>query len=406
VINIQQIRKDFPILHQTTANGKPLVYLDSAATTQKPQIVIDALNEYYNQTNANIHRGVYDLAQKATEQYEAARHTVQDFINAAFAKQIVFVKGTTEAVNIVADSFVAPHLDAGDNVVISAMEHHANLVPWQQLCFQKGAELRVIPMNKKGELILDSLPQMIDERSKMVAVVHISNSLGTINPIEKIIAAAHEKEVPVLIDGAQSVAHQPIDVQALDCDFFVFSGHKLFGPTGIGVLYGKEEHLEKMKPYQYGGDMIKMVSFEKTIFNSLPQKLEAGTPNIAGAISLAKAIEYTQSIGLKNIQQYTSELLQYATEKLLAIEGLRMIGQAKHKSSILSFLLDDIHPHDMGTILNDSGIAIRVGHHCTQPAMQFFEIPGTARASFSMYNTMEEIDHLAKAVMEVKGIFG
>lgn len=397
----QHIRKDFPLF----SGDRPLIYLDNAATTQKPQSVIDSITNYYNSSNANIHRGAYTLAMKATNAYEAARVKIQQFINAQSEKEIIFTRGTTEAMNLLVTGFARPRLQSGDNLVISGMEHHSNLIPWQMLCQEKGAELRVIPMNEKGELDLAVYEQLLDDRTQLVSVVHISNSLGTINPVEEMIHLAHKKGIPVAVDGAQSVAHQTIDVQKMGCDFFAFSGHKLFGPTGIGALYGKKELLDAMTPYQYGGEMIRTVTYETTTFNQLPYKFEAGTPNIAGAIGLGAAIDYVNEMGMENIQSYTSDLLEYATGKILSVNGLRIIGEAKAKSSIISFTLDPVHPHDIGTILNESNIAIRTGHHCTQTVMQAFKIPGTARASMTIYNTREEIDQLVVALGEVKKIF-
>ena len=396
------LRADFPLLLH---HGEQLVYLDNAATTQKPQQVIEALEQYYTRYNANIHRSVFTIAQEATQAYEAARTEVQQFLGAERKEEIVFVRGGTEGINLVAERFLAPRLKSGDNVVISAMEHHANLVPWQALCKRMGATLRVIPMNHQGKLELNTLPHLLNQRTRMLALVHTSNSLGTVNPIEEIIPQAQERDIPVLIDGAQSAAHQPINVETLGCDFFVCSGHKLMGPTGIGVLYGKAEHLETMEPYQYGGEMIRSVSFEQTVYNHIPHKFEAGTPHIAGAIGLGAAIQYLRSIGMEQIHAYTQELLEYATNQLSGIEDLTIIGNAPDKAGIISFTLGDIHPHDIGTILNEEGIAIRAGHHCTQPTMEYFGIPGTARASFTFYNTREEIDRLATALRQVQQMF-
>lgn len=404
-MDFDRIRKDFPILDQPTPSGHPLIYLDNAATSQKPKVVIEAIRDYYLSSNANIHRGAYALAQKATDQYEAAREKVRKFINAAHRAEIIFTKGTTEAINLVANSFGRQRIREGDNVLISAMEHHSNLIPWQDLALQNKAELRILPMDENGELQLGMLDRLLDHRTRLVALVHISNSLGTINPIEQIIERAHHKNIPVLLDGAQSAPHQTIDVNALDCDFFCFSGHKLFGPTGIGILYGKQHILNSMHPYQFGGEMIKSVSYEQTSFSDLPHKFEAGTPNIVGAIALGTAIDYLEKIGMSKIRAYTEKLLYYATEKLQSIPGLKIFGRAKQKGSIVSFTLDDVHPHDISTILNEAGIAVRAGHHCTQPVMQFFKIPGTVRASFSFYNSKSEIDHLADSLMTVKKIF-
>jgi len=402
---ILPIRKDFPILNQTIA-GKPLVYLDNAATTQKPQCVIDAMTHYYQFDNANVHRGIHTLSERATKAYEAARSKVQKFINAAHGHEIVFVRGTTEAINLVAQSYGRSQFKAGDEIILSQMEHHSNIVPWQMLCEQTGATLRIIPMNQQGELIFDEFTHLLNEKTRLVAITHISNALGTINPLEKFIETAHQHNVPVLIDGAQAVGHLPIDVQALNCDFYVFSGHKMYAPTGIGILYGKEQWLEKMPPYQGGGEMISKVSFEKTTYNVLPYKFEAGTPHIEGVIGLGAAIDYLQTLGLASIYAYEHELLNYATEKLSSIPGLRIIGQATHKSAIVSFVLDNIHAHDVGTILDHSGIAIRSGHHCAMPVMTYFNLPATARASFAFYNTKEEIDVLIQGIDEVKEVLG
>ena len=388
--DVEKVRADFPIL-ATQVNGKPLVYLDNAASTQKPQAVIDRLVRYYSSENANIHRGVHHLSQVATAEYEAARLAVKSFLNAAHDREIIFVRGGTEAINLVASSY-GRSLQAGDEIIISAMEHHANIVPWQMICQQTGAVLRVIPITQSGELLLHEYSAMLNEKTKFVSIVYISNTLGTINPVREMIAQAHEVGAAVLVDAAQAAPHMTIDVQDLDCDFLVFSGHKLYGPTGIGVLYGKEKFLNAMPPYQGGGDMIEQVSFEKTTYNALPFKFEAGTPNIAGAIGLATAIEYISDLGLSNLKAYEDELLEYATSEISKIEGIRIIGTAREKASILSFVHDSIHPSDLGMILDEQGIAIRTGHHCTQPLMNRLEIPGTARASFSFINTREEID--------------
>ena len=404
MIDVNKIRDDFPLLHQKM-NGMPLVYLDNAATTQKPRVVIDRIIKYYADENSNVHRGVYQLSVDATQDYEDSREIIKNFINARNSHEIIFTKGTTEAINLVASSFGRKFIHAGDEIIISAMEHHSNIVPWQMLCEEKGAALRIIPFNDEGELIFDDFERMLGKKTRLVAITHISNTMGTINPVEKIIEKAHQLNVPVLLDGAQSVAHIKVDVQKLNCDFYCFSGHKLFGPTGIGVLYGKEELLDKMPPYQGGGDMIKTVTFEKTTYNDLPHKFEAGTPNIAGAIALGTAIEYVNSIGLENITGYKSDLLQYATHELGKIEGLRIIGTAKNKAPVISFLIGDIHPYDAGTIMDKLGIAVRTGHHCTQPIMDKFGIPGTVRASFAFYNTKEEVDILVKAIYKVKEMF-
>ncbi len=402
--DIKKIRNDFPILKQTV-NGKPLIYFDNAATSQKPQIVIDTLKEYYEAYNSNIHRGVHFLSAKATEIYESARRKIKDFINAKETSEIVFVRGTTEGINLVASSFGDTFLKMGDEVIISAMEHHSNIVPWQLLRDKKGVILKIIPVNDSGEIIFEEFERLITNRTKFVSVVHISNSLGTINPVKEIISIAHKYKIPVLLDGAQSAPHIKIDVRDLDCDFFAFSGHKVFGPTGIGVLYGKREFLEKMPPYQGGGDMIKTVTFEKTIYNDLPYKFEAGTPNIADVIGLGAAIDYVNKIGRENISEYENDLLKYGTEKLSRLPGLRIIGTAKHKASVISFLVGDIHPYDTGTILDQLGIAVRTGVHCTQPIINQFKIPGTVRASFCFYNTKEEIDALEEGIKKVIRMF-
>ncbi len=404
-LNIQNIRKDFPLIARQGATGNKLVYLDNAATTQKPQIVLDVIDTYYSSQNANIHRGVYDLSQIATEEYEHAREIIRDFIHAKFTEEIIFVRGATEAINLVASTLGRQLIQPGDNMVVSHMEHHANFVPWQQLCKHADAELRVIPVTEQGELDLAKVPQLMDHRTRMVAIVHVSNTLGTVNPIEQLIEMAHQIGAYVLVDAAQSVSHIPVNVQELDCEFLVFSGHKLFGPTGIGVLYGKKELLEDMEPYQLGGEMIRMVSLVETLFNRLPHKFEAGTPNIAGAIGLGTAISYVNQIGLAPIHTHMKELLEYGTERFRGVNGLQIIGEAANKTSIISFLLDQVHPHDIGTIVNEAGVAIRTGHHCTMPLMQYYNIPGTARASFSIYNTQDEIDQLIDALQHVKKIF-
>ncbi len=404
LLDIENIRKDFPIL-STLVHSTPLVYLDNAATTQKPNAVLDMQNVYYKEQNANIHRGVHHLSETATFEYEKARGKIKNFINAADNKEIIFTAGTTAGINLVAHSFGKTFLKAGDEVIISAMEHHSNIVPWQMICEEQGAHLRIIPMNDDGELLLDEYKKLLTPKTKIVSVVYISNSLGTINPVKKIIELAHHNGSKVLIDGAQAVAHTKVDVRELDCDFFVFSGHKIFGPTGIGVLYGKASLLEQMKPYQGGGDMILSVTFEKTTFNDLPYKFEAGTPNIAGVIGLGAAIDYVNGIGLDAIAEYEQSLLHYGTGLLRSIKGLRLIGTAKEKAGILSFVLENAHPHDIGTILDRQGIAIRTGHHCTQPVMQRFGIPATARASISFYNTKTELDVLVRGIEKVKEIF-
>ncbi len=403
--DVTTLRKDFPIL-STTVYGKPLVYLDNAATTQKPNAVLDIQNIYYREQNSNIHRGVHHLSEVATFEYEKARGKVKNFINAADNKEVIFTKGTTDSINLVAQSFGKTFLNAGDEVIISTMEHHSNIVPWQMICEEQNANLRIIPMNDDGELVIEEFEKLLSPKTKIVSVVYISNSIGTINPIKQIIELAHRNGSTVLIDGAQAVAHIPVDVRALDCDFFAFSGHKIFGPTGIGVLYGKAALLDQMKPYQGGGDMIRSVTFEKTTYNDLPYKFEAGTPNIVGGIGLGAAIDYIHIIGLNAISRYEHELLDYGTEILSHVSGLRLIGTAKSKASILSFVLDNAHPHDIGTILDREGIAIRTGHHCTQPVMKRFGIPATARASISFYNTKEELDALVRGIAKVSEIFG
>jgi cysteine desulfurase / selenocysteine lyase len=403
LFDVEKRRRDFPILEQRV-HGKPLVYLDNAATTQKPLKVIESLSRYYRELNANIHRGVHTLSQKATEEYEAARRRIQRFIHAQDSREIVFVRGTTEAINLVAQSYGRARFKPGDEILISAMEHHSNIVPWQLLAQQTGAVLKVIPINDAGELILEAYERLLGPRTRLVSVVHISNALGTINPIRAIMERAHALGVPVLIDGAQAVAHIPVDVQALDCDFYAFSGHKLFGPTGIGVLYGKAELLEAMPPYQGGGDMIKRVSFDKTIYNDLPYKFEAGTPHIAGSIGLGAAIDYVDEVDLEAISRHEQALLAYATERALAVPGVRLIGTAREKASILSFVMDGIHPHDLGTVLDHEGIAIRTGHHCAMPVMDYFQVPATARASFAFYNTQAEVDRLIEALAQARRI--
>jgi cysteine desulfurase/selenocysteine lyase len=394
--NVREIREDFPALRQTVY-GKNLIYFDNGATSQKPQMVIDAINKYYSKDNANIHRGVHHLSQKATTEYEAARTTIANYLNAGAAHEIIFTKGTTDGINLVASSF-GTLLKAGDEIIISAMEHHSNIVPWQMLCERVGCILKVIPISKKGELLIEEYEKLLNNNTKLVSITHISNTLGTINPIKKIIQKAHEVGAKVLVDGAQSIQHTHVDVKELDCDFFVFSGHKVFGPTGIGVLYGKEAILNKMPPYQGGGDMILKVTFERTTYNELPFKFEAGTPHIAGAICLGKAFEYLQQFDLKDIEKHELELADYAKDLLLTFEGLHLIGDAKNKTSVVSFIVDGIHPFDLGTILDKQGIAVRTGHHCTQPLMNFYKIPGTVRASFAFYNTKEEIDAFIKAL--------
>jgi cysteine desulfurase/selenocysteine lyase len=404
--NVEAIRRDFPILRRQV-HGKPLVYLDNAATTQKPQAVIDRLVRYYSEENSNVHRGVHHLSEIATAAYEGARTTVKRFINAASEKEIVFVRGTTEAINLVASSYGRGHVGAGDEILISSLEHHSNIVPWQMLCEEKGATLRIIPVNDQGELLVAEYKQMLNERTKIVAVGHASNALGTINPVRELIALAHANGTPVLIDGAQGAPHLVIDVQALDADFYAFSGHKVYGPTGIGVLYGKQALLEAMPPWQGGGDMILSVSFEKTTYNALPYKFEAGTPNIAGVVGLAAALDYVTGIGIETIAAHEHELLLYAAARLREeIKGLRFIGTAADKAAVISFTLEGVHPHDIGTILDQEGIAIRTGHHCAQPLMMRFNVPATGRASFGLYNTKEEADALVRGLQKVLQVFG
>jgi len=403
-MNIEQIRDDFPILKQTIY-GKPLVYLDNAATTQKPQCVIDSICHYYEKDNSNIHRGVHALSERATADYEAARETIRDFFNAKSIKEVVFTRGTTESINLVASSWGGANVTAGDEVLITHMEHHSNIVPWQMLCERVGAVLKVIPMNEAGELNMDAFEALLSERTKLLGVVHMSNALGTINPIATMIKQAHAVGAKVLVDGAQAAAHVAVDVQALDVDFYVTSAHKMYGPTGVGVLIAKEEILKAMPPYQGGGDMILTVSFEKTQYNSLPYKFEAGTPNIVGAIGFGRAINYILSIGLDNIAAREKTLLEYATAQAKKIKGLKLIGTAKEKACVLSFVLDGVHPHDLGTILDREGVAIRAGHHCAMPVMQFYKVPATARASFSIYNTEAEVDALFAALIKAKDMF-
>jgi cysteine desulfurase/selenocysteine lyase len=402
--DIEKIRQDFPILSQQV-KGKPLVYLDNAATSQKPKQVIDTLSNYYEEYNANIHRGVHTLSEKATHEYEKARVKIQQFVNAKQASEIIFVRGTTEGINLIAQTYGRQNLQTGDEVVITAMEHHSNIVPWQMLCEQTGAKLRVAPINTNGEVILEEYEKLLSAKTKIVSVVHISNALGTINPIKEMIAMAHQQGAKVVIDGAQSAPHTKIDVQDLDCDFYTISGHKMYGPTGIGAVYGKFELLDAMPPYQGGGEMIRMVSFEKTVYNDVPHKYEAGTPNIAGSIALGSAIDYISSIGLDNIARYEHLLIEYATKLAEHESDLRIIGTAKHKTSILSFVLENIHAHDIGTILDTQGVAVRTGHHCAMPVMQFYNVPATTRASFAMYNTIEEIDQLFAGLKQVKEVF-
>jgi cysteine desulfurase / selenocysteine lyase len=404
-LDVQAIRAEFPIL-QRTVRGKPLVYLDNAATSQKPRFVLDAIAHYYESENANIHRGVHYLSERATADYENVRVRVQQFLNAAKSSEIIFVRGTTEGVNLVAQTYGRTHVAAGDEIVITAMEHHSNIVPWQMLCAEKGAKLRVAAINDRGELLLDEFEKLLSPRTKIAAFTHVSNALGSINPVKRMTEMAHRRKIPVLIDGAQAIPHMAVDVQDLNCDFYAFSGHKVYGPTGIGVLYGKAALLEAMPPYQGGGDMISSVTFEKTTYNKLPYKFEAGTPDIAGVIGLGAALEYVDDVGMDAIEAHEQDLLAYATEKLSKIPGVRLIGTAAEKAGVLSFVLNDIHPHDIGTILDQEGIAIRTGHHCSQPVMDRFCIPATARASFAIYNTREDIDALAKGIGRVREVLG
>ena len=403
--DVEKIRSDFPIL-QTKVHGKPLVYLDNAATSQKPITVITKAQEYYSSMNSNIHRGVHALSQVATEAYEMARIKIKNFINSLGKNEIIFTSGTTESIYLVAQTYCRANIKEGDEVIISEMEHHSNIVPWQMICDEKNAKLKIIPINDEGEIIFEEFERLITHRTKFISVVYVSNSLGTINPVKKIIKLAHQNNIPVLLDAAQAVNHIPIDVQELDCDFLAFSGHKIYGPTGIGVLYGKINLLDSMPPYQGGGDMISRVTFEKTTFNELPYKFEAGTPNIAGVIGLGEAIDYVTNIGIDNIALHEKFLLDYATEVIADIPGLKIIGTAKEKVSVLSFVLDDIHPHDIGTFLDFEGVAIRTGHHCTQPVMDRYGIPATSRASFAMYNTKDEIDILIKGLKKIIEVFG
>ena len=403
-LDLAELRQDFPILQQEI-NGAPLVYLDNAATGQKPQAVIDCVSDYYRQNNANVHRGVHTLSERATDDYEGARETIRRHINAKAVEEIVFVRGTTEAINLVAQTYGRSELKAGDEILISHMEHHSNIVPWQLLCEQTGTVLKVIPINDRGELDLEAFEKLLNDKTKLLAVGHVSNALGTINPADFLIEKAHAHGVPVLLDGAQAMPHMAVDVQALDCDFYAFSSHKMFGPTGIGVLYAKRDLLEAMPPYQGGGEMILSVTFEKTQYNALPHKFEAGTPNIAGAIGLGAVINYLNRIGLDRIVRYEHELLEYATQRLSDVPELRIIGTAEDKAAVVSFTLGRIHPHDLGTILDKQGVAVRTGHHCAMPVMQFFGVPATARASFAFYNTREEVDRLVAGLMYAREVF-
>jgi cysteine desulfurase / selenocysteine lyase len=404
-LDVERIRKDFPILHQEV-HGRPLVYLDSAATSQKPQVVLDALADYYARDNANVHRGVHQLSERATEAYEGARARIQRFLNAAHPREIVFVRGTTEGINLVAQTYGRRMVGPGDEVIITALEHHSNIVPWQMLCEETGATLRVVPIDDAGEVDVDAYEQLLGERTRLVAVAHVSNALGTIVPVKRMIEAAHRRGIAVLVDGAQAAPHLRVDVRDLDCDFYTFSGHKTYGPTGIGVLYGKTTLLEAMPPYQGGGDMIKSVSFEKTVYNDLPYKFEAGTPNIAGAIGLGVALEYLDGLGLDRVAAHEHALLVHGTERLTALAGLRLVGTAREKASVLSFLVDGVHAHDVGSILDREGIAVRTGHHCAMPVMTRFGIAATARASLAVYNTREDIDALVEGLAKVREILG
>lgn len=404
IFDVQRVRRDFPIL-QMSVRGKPLVYLDNAATSQKPALVIEAMRRYYESGNANIHRGVHYLSEHATEEHETARATAQSFINAAHAHEVIFVRGTTEGINLVAQTYGRAHVGAGDEVLITAMEHHSNIVPWQILCEEKSAKLRVAPFNDAGELLLDEFAKLLGPRTKIVALTHVSNALGTINPVKQIVEMAHGYNIPVVVDGAQAVPHLTVDVQDLGVDFYVFSGHKVYGPTGIGILYGKSALLEAMPPYQGGGDMISSVTFEQTIYNKLPFRFEAGTPHVAGAIGLAAALDYVNSLGIANFGAYEHDVLAYATQAVGSVPGVRLFGTAKDKTGVLSFTMEGIHPHDIGTILDQEGIAVRTGHHCAQPIMQRFGIPATARASFALYNTKEEVDALVAGIQKVREVF-
>ena len=400
----QTSRDNFPVLNQRV-HDKPLVYLDNAATTQKPQMVLDAMNRFYQADNSNIHRGVHELSERSTLHYEQARVKIQKFLNAADWREIIFCRGATEGINLVAYTYGRRHVEAGDEIVISAMEHHSNIVPWQILCEEKKAILRIAPINERGELLLDEFEKLLGPRTKLVSIVHVSNALGTVNPVAEIIRLAHAHGVPVFIDGAQAVAHLKVDVQALDCDFYALSGHKMFGPTGIGVLYGKAALLDKMPPYQGGGDMIRNVTFAKTTYNELPYKFEAGTPNIAGTIGLGAAVDYLNGIGLDHVAAYEHDLLAYGTEQLERIPGLRIIGTAREKASVISFVLEGVHPHDVGTILDREGVAVRTGNHCAQPVLEWFGVPATTRASIAFYNTRQDIDALVAGIAKVKEIF-
>jgi len=401
----RKIKSDFPTLDQKI-NGKQLVYLDNAATTQKPYTVIEAVDKYYKNTNSNIHRGVHTLSQKATEKYENTRLKIANFINSDSEKEIIFVRGATEAINLVANCYVRPLLNSNDEIIISQMEHHANIVPWQMVCEEKKAKLKILPMNQNGELLVDELENMINKNTKFISMNHVSNSLGTINPIKKIVQLAHKNKIKIMVDGAQAVQHIPVNMKEIGADFYCFSGHKLYAPTGIGVLYGKKELLDEMPPYQGGGDMIKSVTFEKTVYNEVPQKFEAGTPNISGVIALGTAIDYIINIGIENIADHEKELLEYATKEISKVKGITIIGNAENKASVLSFTIEGIHPHDIGTIMDSEGVAIRAGKHCTDPVMDFYCIPATARASFAIYNTKDDVEKLVNSVKKTIEVFG
>ena len=401
----RKIKSDFPTLDQKI-NGKQLVYLDNAATTQKPYTVIEAVDKYYKNTNSNIHRGVHTLSQKATEKYENTRLKIANFINSDSEKEIIFVRGATEAINLVANCYVRPLLNSNDEIIISQMEHHANIVPWQMVCEEKKAKLKILPMNQNGELLVDELENMINKNTKFISMNHVSNSLGTINPIKKIVQLAHKNKIKIMVDGAQAVQHIPVNMKEIGADFYCFSGHKLYAPTGIGVLYGKKELLDEMPPYQGGGDMIKSVTFEKTVYNEVPQKFEAGTPNISGVIALGTAIDYIINIGIENIANHENELLEYATKEISKVKGITIIGNAENKASVLSFTIEGIHPHDVGTIMDSEGVAIRAGKHCTDPVMDFYCIPATARASFAIYNTKDDVEKLVNSVKKTIEVFG
>jgi len=403
--DVRKIREHFPFLKQKV-HGKPVVYLDNAATSQKPQVVLDAVLRFYTELCSNVHRGVHQTSERATEAYEGARVKIQTFLNARAPREIVYVRGSTEGINLVAQTYGRQHVQAGDEILITELEHHSNIVPWQMLCEEKGAHLRVAPINDRGEVILEEFQKLLTERTRLVSVAHVSNALGTINPVKQIVQWSHARNIPVLVDGAQAAPHLKVDVQALDCDFYVLSGHKMFGPTGIGVLYGKAELLESMPPYQGGGDMILSVTFAKTTYNQIPHKFEAGTPNIAGVLGLGAAVDYLNSVGMENVFSYDSALLAYATGAISQIPGVRLIGTAREKAGVLSFMLDGVHPHDVGTVLDQEGIAVRTGHHCAQPVMQRFGVPATVRASLAFYNTKQEVNALAQGLQRVKALFG